>query len=85
VTQQIDVTFFWIKMLLAGALHWLIFHVAFLVIAKAWPSLNPPLLKGKKSKVSLNIHPGKANTASNTKFLAANRRFAIAPGGRNVH
>jgi len=57
------------------------FYVAFFVFAEAWPRLNPPLLNGK---VSLTIHPGKVDTASNAKFLAAYRRFTIAPGGWNV-
>jgi len=46
-------------------------HVAFFVFAEAWPRLDPPLLKGKGSNVFLTIHPGKVDTASNTKFLAA--------------
>jgi len=35
VTQQVDATLVWIKMLLAEAFHWLIFHVAFFVFAEA--------------------------------------------------
>jgi len=53
----------------------------FFVFAEAWPRLDTPMLKGKGSKDSLIIHPGKTDTASNTTFLAADRRFAIAPGG----
>jgi len=68
---------------LAAAFHWLIFHVAFFVFAEAFPRLDHPLLKSKGNNVSLTIQLGKADTASNTQFLAAYRRFTIAPGGWN--
>jgi len=57
------------------------FHVAFFVFAEAWPRLDLSLRKGKGRNVFLTIHPGKVDTTSKTKLLAANRRFAIDPGG----